>query len=128
MKQVILLDNGSSTSIFANPRMVQDIKEVEVPLQLMTNGGELITTKKATVNGFGEVWFDEDSIANIFSFAELKDKHRITYDSNKEDAFIIHLPNKIVKFARTKEGLYTYQPKEQVLHKTSLVQTVHENR
>ena len=56
----------------------------------MTNGGEVVTDQKATVPGFGEVWYDTQSIANIFSFAELKDKHCITYDSSKEDAFNIH--------------------------------------
>ena len=128
MKDYILLDNGLSTSIFANTRMVQGIKTVEKPLQLITNGGEVMTDKKAIVPGFGEVWFDYDSIANIFSFAELKDKHRITYDSSKEDAFIVHLPNKTIKFSRTNQGLYLYKPNDYVLNKVSLVQTVEENK
>ena len=128
MKDYFLLDNGSSTSIFANPRMVQNIREVTTPLQLITNGGDVITNTKATVPGFGDVWFDSNSIANIFSFAELKQKHRITYDSTKEDAFLIHLPTKIIKFSRTNEGLYTYKPNEHVLNKTILLQTVKENK
>ena len=37
------------------------------------------------------------------------DKHRITYDSVKEDAFLIHMPQKIVKFKRSPEGLYFHQ-------------------
>jgi hypothetical protein len=127
LRDTILLDNGSSTSIFANPRMVQSIKTVDQPLQLMTNGGELVTDQKATVPGFGEVWYDEASIANIFSFAELKDKHKITYDSTKEDAFIIHLPTKIIKFTRSPNGLYLYKPNEKVLGPISLLNTVAEN-
>ena len=39
---------------------------------------------KATVPNFGEVWFDEQAITNIFSFAEMEDKFPITYDSDKE--------------------------------------------
>ena len=46
---------------------------------------------------------------NIFGFADLVDKHRITYDSAKEDAFLIHMPEKIVKFKRSPEGLYFHQ-------------------
>ena len=34
LKDIILLDNGSSTSIFANPRMVTGIKTTATPLQL----------------------------------------------------------------------------------------------
>ena len=115
---------------FANPRMVTNIKQVDTPLHLITNGGDVITNTKATVPGFGEVWYDVDSIANIFSFSELKNKHRITYDSNIEDAFLIHLPSKIVKFKRTPQGLYTYKPNDHVLNNnsTSLLQTVDENK
>ena len=127
LKNLILLDNGSSTSIFANPRMVTGIKTTATPLQLMTNGGELITDQKASVPGFGEVWYDSQSIANIFSFAELKDKHKITYDSSKEDAFNIHLPNKTIKFTRTANGLYVYKPNDHVLGKVSLLNTTNEN-
>jgi len=127
LKNIILLDNGSSTSIFANPRMVTGIKTTATPLQLMTNGGELITDQKATVPGFGEVWYDSQSIANIFSFAELKDKHKITYDSSKEDAFHIHLPNKTIKFTRTSNGLYVYKPNDHVLGSVSLLNTTKEN-
>ena len=36
LTKVIMLDNGSSTSLFANPEMVQDIKDAETPLNLMT--------------------------------------------------------------------------------------------
>ena len=128
MRNYILLDNGSSTSIFANEMMVRDNKTVETPLQLITNGGTVYTDQKATVPGFGEVWYDRKSIANIFSFAELKDKHKITYDSSKEDAFIIHLPSKNLKFTRNKQGLYIYKPDNKVLNPVSLIQTVEENK
>ena len=37
------------------------------------------------------------------------DKHRITYDSAKEDTFLIQMPQKIVKFKRSPKGLYFHQ-------------------
>ena len=123
LKDTILLDNGSSTSIFANPSMVTNIRTVDKPLALMTNGGELITDQKATVPGFGDVWYDPNSIANIFSFAELKEKHCITYDSGTEDAFNIHLSNKIIKFTRSKNGLYLYKPNNHVLQQWKQLNT-----
>ena len=124
LRNVIMLDNGSTTSLFANKQFVQDIKEVDKPLELLTNGGEINPDHKATVKGFGEVWHDPNSIANIFSFAELKKKHRITYDSDKEDAFLVHQPDKIVKFTGTNEGLYLYKPPDRALN---LLNTVKEN-
>jgi hypothetical protein len=65
-------------------------------LSLATNAGVKESNRKANVAGFGKVYYDEDTIANIFGFSALKKKHRITYDSNKEDAFLVHMDNKII--------------------------------
>jgi hypothetical protein len=59
----------------------------------------VLTTKlKADVHGWGEVWFSDEAVTNIFSYVHMKDRHQITYDGSKEDAFIVHLPDKQVKF------------------------------
>ena len=55
---------------------------------------------------------------NIFSFAELVDKHRITFNSSVENTFLVHQPDKIVKFECTPEGLYMYRVDKD--YKTSL--------
>jgi hypothetical protein len=39
----------------------------------------------------------------------LKKKHRATYDSEKEDAFIVHMNNGTLKFKCNPKGLYTYK-------------------
>ena len=105
LKQWILLDNQSNISIF-NPNFVSDQKTVNKPLRLATNRGILTTHNKAQVPGFGEVWFDDKAITNIFSFSAMEDKYRITYDSSIEKVFKVHLPNKIIKFKRSDNGLY----------------------
>ena len=64
---------------------------------------------KADVPGWGEVWFDPNCMTNIFSYAHMADRYPITYDNRKEDAFIVHLPHKSVKFTR-ENGLYLYRP------------------
>jgi hypothetical protein len=49
------------------------------------------------------VWYDETAIANIFGLSDLKKKHRITFDSEKEDAFIVHMDKGNMKFKREHE-------------------------
>ena len=50
-------------------------------------------------------------MANIFGFSHLVDKSdRVTYDSDVEDAFHIYSKNGMIKFKRTKEGLYCFKP------------------
>jgi hypothetical protein len=130
---VILLDTGSTMSIFHEPNWVEDIKKSS-PIHMSTNAGVRSVNRKANVPGFGEVWFDDDAIANIFGFANLVDKYRVTYDSQEEDAFIVHTENGRVKFERTPEGLYAYRLTDsykKILTKQgecNLVDTVKENR
>ena len=43
------------------------------------------------------------------AFWDLKKKHRITYDSEEKDAFIVHMDDHILKFECTTDGLYQYE-------------------
>jgi hypothetical protein len=57
-------------------------------------------------------------------------KHQITYDLTKEDAFIAYLPNKKVKFTKTNHGLYMSKPnikKSQNIN-FQLVNTINKNK
>jgi hypothetical protein len=87
----ILLDNGLTLSLFGNPDMVKNIRESKTTLELATNAGAKTTKQVADVPGLGMVWYDETAIANIFGLSDFKKKHRITFDSEKEDAFIVHI-------------------------------------
>jgi hypothetical protein len=98
LKNCNTLDDGSTLSLFSNPDLVQNIRTSSKTLLLATNAGVKQSNYEANVPGFGKVYYDEDAIANIFEFSDLKEKHRITYDSDKEDAFLLHMNNKIIKF------------------------------
>jgi hypothetical protein len=125
----ILMDNGSTLSLFGNPKMVTNIRESKTALELATNAGTRTTKKIADVPGYGTVWYDKTAIANIFGLSELKKKHRVTYDSEKEDAFIVHMNDDTLKFECNPEGLYTYKVTDEYLKKQShLINRVKENR
>jgi hypothetical protein len=125
----ILLDNGSMLSLFGNPNMVTNIRESKTTLELATNADTRTTKKIANVPGYGTVWYDKVAIANIFGLSKLKKKHRVTYDSEKEDAFIVHMSNDTLKFECNPKGLYTYKVSDEYLKKQShLINMVKENR
>ena len=63
--------------------------------------------KKAYVENYGEVWFDERAITNIMSLKNVKEKFRVTYDSNRYGAFTVHKPNGVnIKFRMHRDGLH----------------------
>ena len=136
LKNWITLDNGSTLSFFSNPQLVEDIRKTDKTLILATNAGVKDSNQEATVPGFGKVYYDKDAIANIFGFSDLKKKHRITYDSDKEDAFIVHRDDGDIKFECSPEGLYQYEVTKgykkdlntKELASSNLVTTVNENR
>ena len=129
MRNIILLDNQSTATVFCNEEMVENIRETKDTLYLSTNGGVMVSNLKANIPGWGVAWFNPKAVTNIFSFAEMKDRYRIDY-SNEEDAFIVHLPHRDVKFTRNNIGLYVYRPTLRNNHKHDMqfVTTLEENK
>jgi hypothetical protein len=116
-------------TIFCNPSMFTDFREVNKQLDLVTNAGVLKTTTKAMIPGWGMVWFNPAAITNIFSYLEMAKKHQITYNSSKENAFIVHLLGGQVRFTKTNQRLYAYKPPiKKRESKVTIVNTIEENK
>ena len=99
-------------------------------------GGPFEVRQRADLSDFGTIWFDPNSITNIFSHAEMSDKYRITYNNLEKghgDVFKVHTPKKIVIFKRLGNNLYVHKPTQTQSTTTSredklnLVTTVQEN-
>ena len=110
MQNCILLDNQSSVTVFSNKELVENIHATDDTLKLYTNGGTLTTNLKCNIPEWGEAWFAPNGITNIFSYAEMAKRYRITSDSSVEKAFTVHLPQKKVKFEEIENGLYVFIP------------------
>ena len=86
-------------------------KQSKEKLELARNiRGDSHTSKLANVPAYGEVWFDENT--NILSFAEMKAKYRITFDSFNEKAFAMHYSHKKSNFVAVKNWFYICKPNQ----------------
>ena len=69
----------------------------------MTNTGEGYTNYMAKVPEYGEVWFNEEALINLFGLQDLVRWCRVTFDSQRKNAFIVHIPHGQVKFTEIKK-------------------------
>ena len=67
MKNWIILDLGSTVNLFSNPDLVEEINKVDKEMHLASNAGVKTNNQKAEVPQYGEVWYYEEAITNIFS-------------------------------------------------------------
>ena len=108
----ILLDNQATTDIFGNADLLDDIDEVTTPLYIHGVTGVLMITQQGTLPGHGTVWYHPHVSVNILSMAKLKQQYHISYDSGKENAFIVRKhDNTQIKyiFHESCDGLYYHE-------------------
>ena len=104
----LLLDSQSTVHIMKNKDLIQDIYNVGEGrgVRCYCNGGYQDTQEKGVLPGFGKVWYNHTSLANILSFAKVSDRYRITIDTEKEQAFVVHIGDFEMKFIRSDLDLY----------------------
>jgi len=109
----VLLDTQSSCDIFANEKLLKNIHDVDRNgLLMQSNGGNFKATQMGTVKGYGKVWYNQHSLANILSFANVRKKFPITVVTGPNDpcpTICVHRPDgSTMKFREISMGLYVF--------------------
>jgi hypothetical protein len=75
-------------------------------MDIHCNAGVTSTDLIGDLPGYGPVWYHPNGIANILSPSRMKDRHRVTFDSNNGNRFIIHKKDGSTRdFRESKKGL-----------------------
>jgi Zinc knuckle len=107
----ILLDSESTVSIFNNSKLLKNIRHCgnEQGLRIYSNGGHQDTHLIGDLPGFGQVWYNTKSLANILSLAEVRKICRVTMDTSKAAEIVVYKHNgEKIKFVESGNGLYYY--------------------
>ena len=88
--------------------MLEDIRKapLEYRLTLYSNGGKQTSNLIGTLPGFGIVWYIPAAIANILSFAGVRDDFPIHYDYDSDVFSIETCDATKIFFERDDSGLY----------------------
>jgi len=76
--------------IFYNPQLVTNIQCGEHQMNIHCTAGVTTTDLVANLPGYGTVWFHPNGIANILLLSQVKERHRVTYNSTNENEFLVH--------------------------------------
>jgi len=107
----VILDSGSTISLFKSKNLVTEIKDTKEKIQLETNAGTRVVDREVQIKGFDKVYLNESG------------RHRVTYDSNKEDAFVVHIENKPITFRVNQKGLYVFNFPENYMNYVEMKNT-----
>ena len=103
----ILLDTGSTTSVFNNKKMLLNVRKSKKNLRAYSNGGSQDSNLEGDFPGMFKVWYNPSSMMNILSFKDVRKHFRITMDTDVENVINVHMKcGKVLKFEEVESGLY----------------------
>ena len=103
----ILLDTGSTMSVFNNKKMLLNVRKSQKTLRAYSNGGSQDSNFEGDSPGTFKVWYNPSSMLNILSFKDVRKIFRITMDTDVENVISVHMKcGKILKFEEVESSLY----------------------
>jgi hypothetical protein len=112
----IVIDSASTVNLFANRFFLRNIRPAadsdeldSDKLVLHSNSGISTTTMVGDLPGFGTVWLDENAIANVLSLSSVRERFRVTQDSEKYEGIRLFRPDgDFLEFTESSNGLFYY--------------------
>ena len=91
LRSVWLLDSQSTFDLCCNPDFAAKMRKAKQALNMSSNGGGLCITKECMVLGYEFwMWFTKRAMTNIICLKNIIRLYRVTYNSERRMAFIVH--------------------------------------
>ena len=116
-QDTVMIDTGCTSrmgGIICNSDLLVDIRVVKRPLMLAMNAGKNTLTLEGQIPRIDKwMWYNPEGIENVISFSALIELgHRIKFNSDVANEFIVYLKEGPTKFNVLPSGLYGYTPKK----------------
>ena len=106
-KTWVILDSGSTASIFCNPQLLTGVHTASRPLTVRCNAGVVRLNKQGYFGSYPEpVWLNPNGIANILSKHEVSQHYRVRFDNWQDAGYFVTLGENDVRFGPSSSGLY----------------------
>jgi hypothetical protein len=91
LRSVWLLDSQSMFDLCRNPDFAAKMQKAKQALNMSSNGGGLRITKECMVLGYEFwMWLTKKAMTNIICLKNIIHLYRVTYNSKRRTAFIVH--------------------------------------
>ena len=111
----ILIDTGSTLSVFNNSKMLINIRRSRTRMRAYTNDGYQDSVYKGDFPGFFTVWYNPASMMNILAWRDVRRRFRITVDTDVDNGIHMHLKDgRNLDFMEVESGLYMFKAKNNV--------------
>jgi hypothetical protein len=93
--------------LFCNAKLLTNIRRSNTCMNVRCNAGQLTTTMVGDLPGYGTVWYNRKSIANILSLKCVAEKYHVAFDNENGSSFTVTKPDgTMFKFKQSPGGLY----------------------
>jgi len=107
----IVLDTGGSVSIFREKKGFENVYECDNSIYITGISGDAapLTTNLKASTVFGEVNFSTESMANVLSYSEVKDRSYKTWQDSSDDIFRVQMEEGGTTYLfRRRAGVYVH--------------------
>ena len=81
--RTLILDSACTTHVVGNRELLTDVREANTRCRVKGIGGDMVTRLVGELKHFGTAYLVDGLGVNLISFAEVEDKHIVTYQRGK---------------------------------------------